>query len=90
MADAAMRAGERVTVTVRPENVALVAGDAPGSDDVIAGTVDSVVYLGNALDCAVIAGGERVRVQLHPATPIARGQSVRLRLPRQYCLAMRP
>jgi iron(III) transport system ATP-binding protein len=89
-ADAALRTGERVIVTVRPENVALLADDAFSAENVVTGTVENIVYLGNALECGVLAGGERVRVQLHPATSVVRGQPVRLRLPRQYCLAMRP
>ncbi len=90
-ADGAMREGQAVTLTVRPENVALLADSASaGGDNIVAGTVESVVYLGNLLDCAVAVGGERVRVQLHPSARVASGQSVRLSLPSEHCLAMRP
>ena len=89
-ADGAMREGEAVTLTVRPENVALIPDGAPGEgENIVAGTVESVVYLGNILDCAVAVGAERVRVQLHPSTCVASGQAVRLSLPREHCLAMR-
>jgi iron(III) transport system ATP-binding protein len=90
-ADGTMREGEAVTLTVRPENVGLLADGAPAEgDNIVAGTVDSVVYLGNILDCAVAVCGERVRVQLHPSARVASGQSVRLSLPSEHCLAMRP
>jgi iron(III) transport system ATP-binding protein len=90
-ADSTMHAGEAVTLTVRPENVTLIPDGAPGDgDNIVAGMVESVVFLGNLLDCAVAVGGERVRVQLHPSTRIAAGQTVRLSLPSEHCLAMRP
>ena len=88
-ADPAMRQGERVTVTVRPENVMLIADASGEADNVVAGNVEAVVYVGNFLDCAVAVGGERLRIQLHPATPIAGGQAVRLRLPAEHCRVMR-
>jgi iron(III) transport system ATP-binding protein len=90
-ADGTMRAGEAVTLTVRPENVALILDGAPGEgENIVAGTVESVVYLGNILDCAVSVAGQRVRVQLHPSTCVTSGQAVRLSLPSEHCLAMRP
>jgi iron(III) transport system ATP-binding protein len=88
-ADRAMHEGDTVTLTVRPENVMLLPDAAPEGENVVAGRIEAIVYLGNFLDCAVAVGSERLRIQLHPATPVAGGQSVRLSLPSEHCLAMR-
>jgi iron(III) transport system ATP-binding protein len=87
--DAATRAGDAITVAVRPENVAvaLLEGSAGGANS-FAGTVESVVYVGNMLDCLVAVAGERIRLQLHPSASLARGTNVRLDLPVEHCLVM--
>jgi iron(III) transport system ATP-binding protein len=84
-----MREGEKVTVAVRPENVMLLAERTPRqSENTVAGNVETVVYLGNFLECLVMVEGRRIRIQLHPSTPVAPDQPVRLHLPPEHCLAM--
>jgi iron(III) transport system ATP-binding protein len=81
--------GETVAVTVRPENVTLADGKRRGEAvNTIAGTVETIVFLGNMLDCTVAVGGERLHIQLHPATSLDRGARVQLHLPAEHCLAM--
>jgi iron(III) transport system ATP-binding protein len=88
--EAGTRAGDQVTVAVRPENVALALQGAAddGGENRYAATVESVVYVGNMLDCLVAVDGERIRLQLHPSVSLARGASVSLHLPVEHCLAM--
>jgi iron(III) transport system ATP-binding protein len=82
------RAGDEITVAVRPENVAITANGGAGGNH-FAGTVETVVYVGNLLDCVVTVSGERLRLQLHPSSGLARGNSVSLHLAPEHCLAMR-
>jgi hypothetical protein len=80
-----------VTVAIRPENVALLPhGSDPGTPhNHFAGTMETVVYVGNLLDCIVTVGGEKVRLQLQPSAAVDRGTQVRLQFPVEYCLALR-
>jgi len=87
--DAETRAGEKVTLAIRPENVALLAATGANTANEFAGTVEAVVYVGNLLDCVVTVGGARVRLQLQPSASIARGEEVRLAFPVEHCLALR-
>jgi iron(III) transport system ATP-binding protein len=88
--DAATRAGDALTLAIRPEHIALsVDGTASREPNTVAGEVEAVIYLGNLLDCMVAVGGEVMRVQLHPSAPVVRGARVQLRLPIEHCLAMR-
>jgi len=87
--DPAMRAGDAVTIAIRPEHVALSLDGAAGGSNVVSGEVEAVIYLGNLLECTVRAGSQTLRVQLHPTAPVARGARVQLALPIEHCLAMR-
>ena len=72
--------GARVAVAVRPENVMLHAGAPPVADgvNVLSGTVRSVVYLGNTLDCEVEVGDALVNADVHPGEPVSEGDTVTL------------
>jgi len=82
------REGASVTVAIRPENVALLPASSLVGDNHFAGTVETIVSLGNLLDCVVAVGAERVRLQLPPSATLARGAAVRLALPAEHCLAL--
>jgi iron(III) transport system ATP-binding protein len=81
--------GEAATVAIRPENVTLKAGAADHGPNSFAGTVDSIVYLGNFVECVVRLGVERIRVQVHPSESFACGDAVQVCLPPEHCTAMR-
>jgi iron(III) transport system ATP-binding protein len=72
--------GARVAVAVRPENVTLHAGGAPAGEDanVLSGTVRSVVYLGNTLDCQVEVSGALVKADVHPGEAVRENDAVAL------------
>jgi iron(III) transport system ATP-binding protein len=85
------RIGDRVTVAIRPENVTLLphGGDPGTPHNHFAGTIDTITYVGNLLDCVVRVGEERVRLQLQPPATVDRGAQVRLAFPVEHCLALR-
>ncbi len=72
--------GTRVAVAVRPENVMLHTGAPPAGDDVnvLSGTMRSVVYLGNTLDCAVDVNGALVKADVHPGEDVNENDTVTL------------
>ena len=44
----------------------------------LSGTVRSVVYLGNTLDCQVEVGGALVKADVHPGEPVSEGDAIAL------------
>jgi len=81
------RAGQAVTIVVRPEDVHLAT--APSEhENTIEGRVDAVIYMGEALDCQVALGEERIRLRLHPSSPVERGQPIRLAMYGAACRAL--
>jgi iron(III) transport system ATP-binding protein len=70
--------GESVAIAIRPENV-MVSRDAPAGDsstNVLEGRVESVVFLGDALDCYVEVGNARLRADLHPSQELSPNDDV--------------
>ena len=81
--------GDNVTIAIRPENVALMPHGPDVGHNEFAGTMETIVYVGNLLDCIVTVGGEKVRLQLQPSAAVDRGVQVRLAFPVEHCLALR-
>ncbi len=81
------RVGQDVTVVVRPEDVHL-AGPPSDHENTIEGRIEAVIYLGEALDCQVALGEQRIRLRLHPSSPVERGQPIRLVMYGAACRAL--
>ncbi len=82
-------AGEAVVVVIRPEDVNLNAGPASQNENILEGKIEAVVFMGDTLECQVAVGTKLIRIKLHPSSPVARGEIVRLRLPAESCHALR-
>ena len=82
-------AGEAVVVVIRPEDVNLNGGAAGQNENVLEGKVEAIVFMGDALECQVAVGTKLFRLKLHPSSTVARGNTVRLRMPAASCRAVR-
>ena len=79
---------EEIVVVIRPESISL--GTEPSTaPNIVEGTVDSLGFLGNLVDCVVSLEDQSIRVQLVPPVSIRTGEQVTLRLPPENCIAMR-
>ena len=77
--------GSRVTVVVRPEEVA-IGLQAPGDDaNVFRATVEEVTYLGAALDCRTRTAWGPLSVRTQPARKLVPGAQVLVRIPPEAC-----
>jgi len=81
-------ADDEVLVVVRPECIQL-GGNGAAGQNVVEGTVDTLSFLGNLVDCAVTVDGQSLQVQLVPPVTLRTGERVTLRLPPESCVAMR-
>ena len=70
--------GVAVTVAVRPENIHLAHMRAPGDENLLDGKVCDIVFLGDALECSVMVGPERLTFRLHSSSEVAVGQELKL------------
>ncbi|MDO9402950.1 MAG: ABC transporter ATP-binding protein [Polaromonas sp.] len=87
----ALQPGDAVLVSVRPEDVDLTEHkpDAGRHFNVIEGTVDSKVFLGEYIDFQVRVGDRQVMARVHPSLTTAVGEKLYLRMNPEKCISIK-
>lgn len=80
---------DSVVVVVRPEDVNLVTQPKPNQNNVLHGKVETVIFMGEALECQVAVGSQKLRTKLHPSSAVRQGEAVTLELLPERCRALR-
>ena len=76
-------------MSVRPEDV-YVHKQAPSrTTNMLNGTVASVMFVGEFLDCRVDIGGQELRSRQHPNIGLQLGDKVQIELPPESCAVLR-
>ena len=83
----ALSPGSAVAVVVRAEDVELSAPGDGEQGNVVEGTVESTLFLGDVMECRVSTGAKEIRLKSSPGA-LAPGDTVRLRFPEERCLAL--
>jgi iron(III) transport system ATP-binding protein len=83
-----LRAGERVVLSVRPEDVDLFES-RPDGTNVWQGQVDQKVFLGEFVDFQVKLGGRLLFSRRHPSLRTPIGDAIWVRLHPEKCVAFR-
>jgi len=81
--------GDPVVLVVRPEDINLLTESSASSANVLRGKVEAVIFMGDALECQVSVGNQRLRTKLHPSSALRQGETVFLQLPAERCRALR-
>jgi iron(III) transport system ATP-binding protein len=81
--------GENVVLLIRPEDINVAFDSSSHRENVLHGQVDALIFMGDALECQLLVGSQRLRTKLHPSSSIQRGQTVFLHLPAERCRALR-
>jgi len=76
--------GNKVTVSIRPENLTIHAQE-PVSGNVLTGTVDMFMFLGEMAECRVSVGGSVLRTRQHPNVTFQHGENVYVQIPYESC-----
>jgi iron(III) transport system ATP-binding protein len=85
----ALEPGEKVVVSVRPEDVHL-SETRPQGENVWQGTVDQKVFLGESADWQVAIGERRLQSRVHPSLRIRTGEQVYVHVDPEKCVALKP
>jgi iron(III) transport system ATP-binding protein len=80
--------GDNVTITLRPESMRVAGGGENGGDNLIEGTVEKSVFLGDAIDCQIRAGAQLLRARLPAADDTVEGTAIRLRFAPHDCIVL--
>jgi iron(III) transport system ATP-binding protein len=81
--------GDAVVVSVRPEDVHLYKQAPTQRPNLLEGTVESVMFVGEFLDCRLNVGGQEMRTRQHPNLQLRRGDKVLIELPPEACAVLR-
>jgi iron(III) transport system ATP-binding protein len=84
----AVRPGQKVILSIRPEDVRLSETQPAASGNVIQGTVDQKVFLGESLDWQLKVGGRTVLSRTHPTIYTKIGEQVWAHIDAAKCVAM--
>jgi iron(III) transport system ATP-binding protein len=86
--DQELRVGERVAISVRPEDVELTEGRPPGGN-VWEGRVDQKVFLGEAVDFQVKVGPRTLLSRRHPTLRTKVGDAIFVQLNPEKCVVLK-
>jgi iron(III) transport system ATP-binding protein len=74
-------AGDKVTISIRPENIQVHRSEPAEMTNVLPGEVEQVTFLGEFLDCRIRVGGARLFTRLHPMLAVRQGDKVFVEIP---------
>ncbi len=83
-----VKPGQKVILSIRPEDVRLTEAKPSDGSNVIQGTVDQKVFLGEALDWQLKVGGRTVLSRTHPTIYTKVGEQVWAHIDAAKCVAM--
>jgi iron(III) transport system ATP-binding protein len=83
-----LQAGARVVVSVRPEDIRL-SESRPQGENVLEGTVDTKVFLGESVDFQVKVGPRALLSRAHPSLATRVGHPIYLSLDPEKCVALK-
>ncbi len=84
----ALRSGQKVVLSIRPEDVRLSETQPGAAANVIHGTIEQKVFLGESLDWQMRVGGRTVLSRTHPTIYTRVGEQVWAHIDAAKCVAM--
>jgi iron(III) transport system ATP-binding protein len=84
--EATMRPGQRVLLSLRPEELTISEARPADDTNVLQGKVDLRVFLGECADYQVKIGERRLLVRAHPSWDLALGAEIYLHINPQKCI----
>jgi iron(III) transport system ATP-binding protein len=81
-------AGDRVTFTIRPENLWLHPIPPSGVPNVLPGVIDHQLFLGDAFECKVRVGEAMLVARQHPTGVVRGGDTVYVEFPVALCTVL--
>lgn len=85
---AAVRPGQSVLVTARPEDLGLRAGAPNGEANKLRGTIGNRIFLGEVVDYVIETDGGDIRARLRTDDEFTVGQTVTVELPAEKCVGL--
>ncbi len=89
ISETVLSAGSRVTLAVRPENLALLETAPEDSGNVIRATIETRLFQGDFIEVQLRSGNLLLTARTHPASRTPEGDVVFVRIAPQDCVVLR-
>jgi ABC-type Fe3+/spermidine/putrescine transport system ATPase subunit len=76
----ALKAGDKAEISIRPEYTEVIAGDGAHGPNVVAGTIEDLLFTGEGFEARTRIGGETILLHLGADGAWHEGQGIALRL----------
>ena len=83
-----LSSGDKVLVTVRPEEIAVSRHAPQDRKNVLVGKIAAVSFLGESLDCRILVDSQKIRCKLRAGDGFHEGDEVYVQLPAEKTLAI--
>jgi iron(III) transport system ATP-binding protein len=83
-----VQTNDQVTLSVRPENIKVHESEPIGATNVVRGSIEQLMFLGEYLDCRVRVGDTLLFTHQHPTARYRRGDTVFVELPLDLCAVL--
>jgi iron(III) transport system ATP-binding protein len=80
--------GAQALVAIRPESFLVSVEKGRDEANVLEGTVERSIFLGDFIDCQVLVGGQIVRVKLSPTSDLSHARRVFLQFEPHACIIL--
>ena len=78
-------AGDKLTVSVRPEDIRILAAGDAEAQNVVEGQVSAIMFMGETKEVTLQLQGSILQLHLHPLADVENGQTLRIYLDPQRC-----
>lgn len=82
---ARLERNQAAVISIRPEHIQVLKQKPGELENVVEGTIQQAVFMGDAYHCQVAVGEDLLRVHTHPSVNVSPGERVYLRLDPQSC-----
>ena len=83
------KGGDEVLIFARPEDISISRERPEVKDNVLKGIVNTLIFLGEMIDCQILVGSQIIRVRLHPKSKLKEKDVVYLAIDPEALVSIR-
>jgi iron(III) transport system ATP-binding protein len=82
--------GAKAKLAIRPEGMSLIPNRDEKEENILEGTVEKTVFLGETIECQILSGSQIVTTKVPVTMEVTEGEKVFLRFDPEACLVLPP
>lgn len=82
------KTGDEVLIFIRPEDVVVLKQQPEAAENVFSGEIRALIFLGEMVDCQIMAGQELIRARLHPKSELKEKEQIYFQLKKESLISI--